>query len=679
MRRDIPIAYAATSLPSERVHRVGAHVKERAIRLLGWVWRVIVWVWTALVIALGLLTLGVYLGRRQRLPQLDVGEEGSEEEYLLAPEVPADEGNAIRIDALNLKKFGPDRATLLNNISLSIPPRTFVAVVGASGVGKSLLLDALSGRRPAQQGKVLYNGQDYYRHLAAFRSRIGYVPQDDIVHRDLSVERALYYAAKLRLPGDYSNEQVWRRIGEVLEDMELTEQRKHLVKTLSGGQRKRVSIAIELLAKPSLFFLDEPTSGLDPGLDHKMMRLLRKLVDKGHTIILVTHTVANINVCDYVCFLAHGGRLAYFGPPDEAKVAFGKSDFSEIYASLDPTNGDPHTSEEAEARFRLSSMYQEYVAKPLRANAGAVMGHLQPRQSTRPRHGRPWRQFVLLTLRYAELMRNDAANLVILLLQAPVIATLLVFLIDQRIIASPAGHETAAQTPLFIMAVAATWFGTINAAREIVKEAPIYRRERAVNLGLVPYVLSKVFVLGMLCLVQSLLLLVIVGLKGGYPAHGLLLPVFFDIYLSLALAALGGLTMGLTISAIAPNADRAMSLVPLVLLPQMIFAGNSFKLSGGTELLSFLMVARWALVALGSIADLHSPVCFSPLTKSMSEVPAGGCRPGTTQVNPTVNTPLSFYKHTAEHVLLAWGMLALLILIFLGLTLYFQKRKDAQS
>src|SRR5260221_6671284 len=215
-----------------------------------------------------------------------------------------DESNSIRIDALHLKKVGNKQAILISDISVAVPPRKFVALVGGSGAGKPTLLDALNGLRPAQQGAVLYNGQDYYRHLAAFSTQLGYVPQDDIVHRDLTVERALYYAAKMRLPEDFTAEQVRQRIDEVLDDVEMKHRRHLLVSKLSGGHRKRVSIALELLANPSVFFLDEPTSGLDPGLDRKMMFLLRKLPDKRHTIILVTHATNNISTCDYVCFLA---------------------------------------------------------------------------------------------------------------------------------------------------------------------------------------------------------------------------------------------------------------------------------------------------------------------------------------------------------------------------------------
>ena len=252
-----------------------------------------------------------------------------------------DESGHIRIEARNLKKSGNNKVVLLDDISLVIPPRSFVALVGGSGAGKSTLMDALNGLRPAQEGVVLYNNVDYYANLASFNTQLGYVPQDDIVHRDLTVEHALYYAARLRLPSDFTREQIQWRIDEVLEDVEMTERRSLLVSKLSGGQRKRVSIALELLANPSVFFLDEPTSGLDPGLDRKMMTLLRRLADRGRTIILVTHATNNINSCDYVCFLALGGRMAYFGPPNEAQAFFQKTDFSEIYSVLEPTREHP--------------------------------------------------------------------------------------------------------------------------------------------------------------------------------------------------------------------------------------------------------------------------------------------------------------------------------------------------
>src|SRR5712691_610990 len=481
-----------------------------------------------------------------------------------------DESNSVRIDAVHLIKLGNKQVVLLNDISIAIPPRKFVALVGGSGTGKSTLMGALNGLRPAESGMVFYNGQDYYKHLAAFSTQMGYVPQDDIIHRDLPVERALYYAARMRLPDDFTGAQIKQRINEVLEDVEITNRRHLMVSKLSGGQRKRVSIALELLANPSVFFLDEPTSGLDPGLDRKMMFLLRRLADKGHTIILVTHATNNINACDYICFLTQGGRLAYFGPPNEAKAYFGKTDFAEIYSALEPTEANPNIPEEAENRFKSSPEYQMYVVGPLNQGpAGRITTSQETSAVKQPKRGNPWKQFALLSRRYIELLMNDTGNLLVLLLQAPIIAAILIFMLSslgghgtfdpssvakcllnppgtnihipqtvpnpfdcqnvvnflsdtpdgQAYVASHGGNVIQAtqdfiapnsgfdaQKYLFIMAFAATIFGLINGAREIVKEAPIYRRERTVNLGIAPYMFSKIVILGVLCLVQSAIL-----------------------------------------------------------------------------------------------------------------------------------------------------------------------------
>jgi ABC transport system ATP-binding/permease protein len=653
-----------------------------------------------------------------------------------------DESNFIRIDAHSLRKAGNNNVILLNNISIVIPPRKFVAVVGGSGAGKSTLMDALNGLRPAQQGKVLYNGQDYYHNIAAFSTQLGYVPQDDIVHRDLTVERALYYAAKLRLPSDFTNEQIEQRIKEVLEDVEITSRRKLLVRKLSGGQRKRVSIALELLANPSLFFLDEPTSGLDPGLDRKMMYLLRKLADKGHTIMLVTHATNNINTCDYVCFLAQGGRLAYFGPPDEAKTYFGKKDFAEIYTSLEPTDEKPDVPEEAEARFKLSKEYQEYVAKPLReASDGTGPGlNGRPKVMKRAKRGNPFKQFLLLSRRNFELLKNDRSTLILLLLQAPLIALLLMLLVKlevgagifdankavqctpriftssavsatnptgslgidtngkndlvdcNRIVAflknnpdaisyaqSKGGVNIAlqdfiatstgglnAERALFLIAFIAVLFGVINGTRAIVKEASIYRRERTVNLGIVPYAFSKIFILGLFALYQSAALLLIVDLFE--PLHqGIFLPILPEAYITLFLAALTGLLLGLAASAFAANEDSANSLLPFILIPQVIFAGVEIPLKEWLlQIASVIFPTRWAMVALGSSIGLHS-----------DKLGGDALFGNDSTFHGTLFSTFSQAVAT-NRVLLAWGALGALIVVLVILICVGLKRKDSR-
>ncbi len=653
-----------------------------------------------------------------------------------------DETNFIRINAHNLRKTGNNNVTLLNNISITIPPRKFVALVGGSGAGKSTLMDALNGLRPAQQGKVFYNGQDYYRNIPAFSTLLGYVPQDDIVHRDLTVERALYYAAKLRLPGDFTDEQIEQRIKEVLEDVEMTGRRKLLVKKLSGGQRKRVSIAMELLANPGVFFLDEPTSGLDPGLDRKMMYLLRKLADGGHTIVLVTHATNNINACDYVCFLAQGGRLAYFGPPDEAKTYFGKTDFAEIYTSLEPTEEHPEIPDEAEAKFKLSKEYQHYIAEPLKTvptgTTGALNGHAKALQ--RPKRGNPFKQFLLLSQRNIELLKNNRSNLILLFLQAPLIALLLVLLIRFEVgiglfntnsvvqcspqiftssavnVTNPSGSvgintqgqnapvdcsrivnflqidpngmayaqtrggvNTALQDfivsgsglnadrALFIIAVIAVLFGGINGTREIVKEASIFRRERTVNLGIIPYVLSKVLVLGLFSLFQSAALLLIVHAFEPFQ-KSIFLPALLENYITLVLTALAGLLVGLAASAFAANEDSANSLLPFILIPQIVFAGVEIPLKNWPlQIVAMIFPTRWAVTALGSSAGLHSD-------KLGGDSLFGA--------NTTFHGTLFSTFTTADatnRVLLAWGALGLLIIVFTIIICIGLKRKDVRA
>lgn len=579
-----------------------------------------------------------------------------------------DDRQNVRIDAIDVTQsvhvggigpVGGRTKVLLDSISLTILPGTFVAIVGASGSGKTTLLGALNGQRPMKSGTVLYNGENFYENAGQFCTSLGYVPQDDIVHKNLSVEKALFYAARLRLPKGTTRRQIKQRISDVLDAVEMVPQRKQLISKLSGGQRKRVNIALELLASPAVFYLDEPTSGLDPGLDRKMMQLLRRLADRGHTVVLTTHATTNINIADYVCFLAPGGRLAFFGTPQELLRHFEKTDYAEIYNEVD---ADPGTWM---ARFRQSPEFLKYIEGP-RLQSG-VKAEVEERATHRRRHTQTAcrehqvRQFRLLTQRYFNLLWHDRVNLLILLLQAPIIAGFIVILASSNslhTVSTPADliHSTDydAQRSLFIVAASAIWFGIINAAREIVKEEPIYRRERAINLGVVPYVLSKVVVLGCLCIIQDYLLLLIVGQKTGYPTHGAFFGgttgAFGELYISLLLGSLVGLMLGLLVSALAPNTDRAVSIVPIVLIPQIIFSNVIFTLSGtfGTWI-SYVMPARWTMEALGSSAHLHNRFALQPH---------------------------DFYVSDAGHVLGWWGALLLLAVVFFLITLFFQRRKD---
>ncbi|MEE8389921.1 MAG: FHA domain-containing protein, partial [Anaerolineae bacterium] len=352
----------------------------------------------------------------------------------------------VRLDGVQLvRDVGrkDHRKRILNGINISIYPREFISVVGTSGAGKSTLVMALNGFMRAE-GQVLINGDDLYHHFDLYRTMIGYVPQDDIIHKNLTVANALRYAARLRLPPDTSADEIEQRVDHVLQQVEMVGQKDQIVASLSGGQRKRVSIAVELLAEPNLFFLDEPTSGLDPGLEKKMMHTLRRLADGGRTIILVTHATANIVQCDHVCFLSQG-RMVYFGPPEEALGFFGvtSDDFADIYTQLD--DPDPQVARQkavaGEEKFKQSSFYQRYVEARQRElprvqqkAASGVKSRQRPKASV-------MRQFLVLTRRYLDLVLRDKLLLSALVAVMPIIGVLVLLVSDANwLVGNPAAE-----------------------------------------------------------------------------------------------------------------------------------------------------------------------------------------------------------------------------------------------
>jgi ABC-type multidrug transport system ATPase subunit len=513
-----------------------------------------------------------------------------------------DQRGAVRIDGRSLTRHAGGR-TILRDVSLSIAPREFVALVGGSGAGKSTLMKALAAYAPADAGQVLLNGDDFYDQIDAYRAMVGYVPQDDTLHRELPVARALAYTARLRLPADTSGAEIDARVARVLEEVDMTAHRDKRIDRLSGGQRKRVSIAAELLAEPSLFFLDEPTSGLDPGLEKRMMATLRRLADAGRTVVLVTHATANILQCDHVAFVADG-RLAFFGPPREAPAFFGVpgGDFADIYGLLE---GD---AERWEAHFRGSGVYAQYVARRL--------GEVPPAPSARRRRalrtrgpGISWPgQIAVLARRYLRVLAQDPRNLLVLLLQAPVIGYLLTLVAEPEALVGRRANAVDAKTVLFMLSTVAVWFGIINSARELAKESHVFRRERLAGVGAVAYVLSKVFVLVLLVVLQSAALLAVLGTTVTYPASGVILGGPAELFVTTVLTSVAGLSLGLCISAWARTPDRATSLVPLALIPQILFSGVLFPFDAGlsvTRVLSWLTASRWAVDAYGTTVNIN--------------------------------------------------------------------------
>jgi ABC transport system ATP-binding/permease protein len=452
------------------------------------------------------------------------------------------------------------------------------------------------------------------------------VPQKDIIHMELTIYQALDYAAQLRMPPDTSAEERHNRVMEVLADLDLTHRKDVQISGLSGGQQKRVSIGVELLTKPGLFFLDEPTSGLDPGTETALMQLMRRLADQGRTIILITHATKNVMLADKVIFLARGGYLAWFGPPDEALDYFdkyrserdrraGKIEFDEIYAILDDSSKGK--APEWAQRYLESKAYQTYVATPLadKMSPSKAMTVPQPEQALRKTAGArkvsPLRQFMILSARNIKILTRDRFALGLMLATAPLVSLLDVILsivMGRNPFDFFEGDMTQVIITLFLLTIYGVMVGGISQMREIVKEQDIYKRERLVNLQILPYVMSKIWIAALLALYQAAAYTIVHYLAFKMPGGPL---EFIQIYITMTLATLAGMMLGLFASALAPNSSSAPLLVIMLMLPQIVLGGALIPVPG---FVSAPTSTRWALEAMMSItgpgSDVAADLCW---------------------------------------------------------------------
>lgn len=558
----------------------------------------------------------------------------------------------LRVEITGMNKWVRKDLNLLKNLSFVFQPREFIVVVGQSGGGKSTLVDAVAGYRPATHGQVLVNGIDVYKNFDAVRNEIGFVPQRDIIHMELTVWQALDYAAQLRMPPDTTRAEREKRINEVLEDLDLVHRKDVQISGLSGGQQKRVSIGVELLTSPGLFFLDEPTSGLDPGTETALMQLMRRLADRGRTIILVTHATKNVMLADKVLFLARGGYLAWFGPPDEALEYFDqyRSDrdrraraieFDQIYAILDdPSKGN---AEEWAKRYQAHAAYQKYIIRPLGELGHVVQPAAQAAAQLAPRRAEvvkrsvgkkvsALRQFFILSARNIRILTRDRPAMVLMLAVSPIISLLDVVLsmvLGRNLFDYMEGNIANVITGTFMPIMYAVMVGALAQMREFVKESEIYKRERLVNLKVLPYVLSKVWVAALLALYQALVYTTVHNLAFEMPGG---VEEFILSYITLYLATFAGMMLGLASSALAPNANAVPLIVIMFLLPQFTLGGAMIPVP---DFISGPTSARWTFEALMAISGAGSDVAGDPcwelpkdLRKAMTleDKQANGCR-----------------------------------------------------
>ncbi|MFF9690918.1 FHA domain-containing protein [Streptomyces sp. NPDC014623] len=492
---------------------------------------------------------------------------------------------------------------ILKDVSFGVPEKSLIAVIGPSGSGKSTLLKALTGYRPANQGDVLYDNRNLYKQFAELRQRIGLVPQDDILHKELTVTKALKYAAKLRFPADTTEAERTARIHEVLAELKLDIHKDKKVTSLSGGQRKRVSVALELLTKPSLIFLDEPTSGLDPGMDRDVMQLLRGLADDGRTVLVVTHSVAELAICDKLLVMAPGGSVAYFGPPGEALNFFGYTSWADVFSAF-----ENYRDYDWSGRWRGSQHYQMYAAD---IDAVAVQSvHMPPPQRMRPPKPSGWAaQLWTLMRRYVSVIASDKGFLLLMVLLPAVLGVVSVVIPAEFGLAEPdppSRFNGKAGTIMLILAVGMCFAAAANSVRELIKERVIYERERATGLSRSAYLLSKVIVLGVITAFQGVIICGIGFSTRELPEEGLFMPPAVEICLSIIVLGFASMMFGLMISALVKTAEKTMPLLVMFAIVQVVFTGVLFQVYGspGLEQFAWLMPSRWAVAAAGTTLDL---------------------------------------------------------------------------
>jgi ABC-type multidrug transport system ATPase subunit len=530
--------------------------------------------------------------------------------------------------------FKIDGKELLDNISLTARPGTLTAIIGGSGAGKTTLSRLIAGYTRPSAGSVTFEGHNIHAEYATMRSRIGMVPQDDVVHRQLTVNQALGYAAELRLPPDTSKQERAQVVAQVLEELDLTKHADTRVDKLSGGQRKRASVALELLTQPSLLLLDEPTSGLDPALDRQVMLMLRQLADAGRVVLVVTHSVSYLDVCDQILLIAPGGKTAFNGPPGQVGAALGTTNWADIFANV---GADP---DEANRRFLEREGRSQQSQAPARGS---------PADLGEPVHTDLLRQLSTIARRQVRLVVSDRLYTVFLALLPFLTGAIALTVKGPHPGLGPADPLGAAPTqPQYIMVLlnfGAVFMGTALTIRDLIGERAIFRREQAVGLSTTAYLMAKIAVFFVFATIQAAIATFIVRLGKGAPtAH----PPFFDnstfsLFVTVAGTCVASATLGLVLSAVATSNEQIMQLLAVSIISQLVLAGGMIPVTGraGLNQVSWLTPARWGYAAGASSID------FPDLVK-VKQIPT--------------NDPI--WQHSKHIFLLDMGMLALLSLFY---------------
>jgi len=532
-------------------------------------------------------------------------------------------GEGMRIDGKDLTRYIKSVGCILQETYLTVKPGEFMGILGASGSGKTTLLSLLNGSIMPTNGSVWFNDMELYPHYNYLKKQMGYVPQHDIIHTELSVGEILYYSAKLRQVEDPSRDYIEELIMKTLRTVGLSNEIYTDFKELSGGEKKKVNMAVELVTDPQVFFLDEPTSGLDPASEKDVMELFEEYSHREKkTVVMVTHVTQNVSMMDKLIILEtekgndvkKGGRTAFFGTPEESLDFFNVGDFIEIYEKIEESSNWNSKYLSSEYAKKYSYIYQKVKEEEKIETEGIR----REEKGIFRRLGDWFSQLFLLTSRYSKIMVKDTRNILTLLLQAPVIGILTYFAFKgAHKIGQFPPEEVIMEQLLFVLIIAAIWFGANNSAREISKEQSVYRRERMVFLKIFPYLFSKFIVLAFICLFQTVILVLmmdgLIGLKGN----------IVDIMLIVFLTALSGVTLGLFISSVVKTTNMAISLIPIVLIPQIIFSGllkPVEEMDDVSKAISKVCVSYWSYSLINEITVGKKVESNKPIPTELSKM-----------------------------------------------------------
>jgi ABC transport system ATP-binding/permease protein len=479
----------------------------------------------------------------------------------------AQDFNKIRLEAFNLT-VAQKKRLLLDDVSLSVSPGEFIAVLGPSGSGKTTLARTLMGQTLLRDGAIFYNGLPIKTFFSAFHSLIGFVTQENLLRPELTVRETFFEQSLLRLPRDSVPAEHHERIRAVTDLLGLSALTDRRIANLSGGEAKRVHFGIELLSSPTIIFFDEPFAGLDPGLIQKFMALFRSFCDKGHTLLLTTHTLEQIDSCNRVLFMDKG-RLLFSGTPQELAATYGIRSLPEMYEKVKEISPQPAVRSDFRGKGSPLSRYK---------SAPVPEGKLY-----RSKTISPLRQLAMLISRYAKITVRDRKNLLLFLIQAPLIALVLMCTYQADLGAFPVSFY-------FCLSISAIWMGGMNSIREIAREWPVIERELRAGLSPSVYCLSKIIVFGFSGMVQALL-------------FGCCLDVLFPAFsmnaavaLLLSVACVSGVFVGLCMSVFSKNVNMAISWLPIIFIPQIFFSGILVpfdEMSAVGRMLSYLTVSRY--------------------------------------------------------------------------------------